>query len=70
MTWYLKTNVMQRIKPPSITNFRGAYRVPEVEQYDKYSTEPLIQNPVNWNSIFDRLTAEYFPKKPYQTCQV
>ena len=35
-----------------------------------YSMEPLIWNPVNWNSIFNRLSADYFPKKPYQTCQV
>ena len=34
------------------------------------SIEPLIRNPVNRNSIFDRQTAEYFPKTPYQACQV
>ncbi len=35
VTWYLEKNVIQRIKPPSITNSRGVCRVPEVEQYNK-----------------------------------
>ena len=33
--WYLETNVMQRIKSPSITNSRGMCRVPEVERCNK-----------------------------------
>ena len=28
-----------------------------------YSTEPLIRNTINQNTIFDQLTVENFPKK-------